>query len=307
VVRTCTVRLTGKAATGTRVDGALLRDLLDTLVDAVAQSVRMRVEGRSKAAGPAPTWLEKAAAFTVEIQAGSTQLVLEAPALAEIAPDRFAQQELFEPMDADASCLDVLAEALDDALAAKPDSDLYDDGLVETLESFGSALRHDVEQIEWLNGRSRRLDRAGVDGLRQLRRQIPREQRVRLAGRLDLLRHSNRMFELILAEGERIRGAVAADVDFAPLGGWLGEHVVASGTARFRPSGRVLRLEAEQVVRAEGDQSVLSKAPVPVLATLDVRSLRVAQGPKSGVSAIFGTWPGNETDDQVLKALRDLS
>jgi hypothetical protein len=101
------------------VSGPLFRDLLDTLVDAVQRSVRLRAEGRSTAGGPTPTWLEKAANFDVEVRAGSTQLVLEAPALGDVAPDRFAQQNLFQPIEADMTCLDVLTDALDDALAGR--------------------------------------------------------------------------------------------------------------------------------------------------------------------------------------------
>jgi hypothetical protein len=69
------VHLTGPAARGVRVGAPMLRDLLDALVDAVQQSVRMRAEGRSRAGGPIPAWLDRAATFVVEIQAGSTQLV----------------------------------------------------------------------------------------------------------------------------------------------------------------------------------------------------------------------------------------
>ena len=31
---------------------------------------------------------------------------------------------------------------------------------------------------------------------------------------------------------------------------------------------------------------------------------RVSQGPRSGVAAIIGKWPGGETDDEIAEALR---
>jgi hypothetical protein len=73
----------------------MLRDLLDALVDAVQQSVRVRAEGRSRAAGPTPAWLDRAATFTVEIQPGSTQLMLDAQTLGDLVPDKFAQVDMF--------------------------------------------------------------------------------------------------------------------------------------------------------------------------------------------------------------------
>ncbi len=303
----CTLRLTGPSARGRRVAAPLLRDLLDTLVDAVQQSVRLRAEGRSRTAGPAPAWLTKAASFEVEIREGSTQLVLEAPPLGDVAPERFAQVELFDPIGPDKTCLDVFADAVDDALGQKADSDLYDDGLVETLESFGHVLDHDIDGIEVFNGRSRRIDRNGVASLRELRRRIPREQRARVAGNLDVLRHSNRTFALLLEGGETLRGAATPDVEFSAIRPLLGEQVVVSGLARFRPSGRVLRIEADRIVAAEGDTAVWATAPRPLLQEIDVRALRLSQGPKSGVAAIFGQWPGDETDEAFDAAVRSLS
>ena len=284
----------------------MLRDLLDTLVDAVQQSVRVRAEGRSRAAGPPPAWLDRAATFTVEIQPGSTQLVLDAPPLGDLVPNKFTQLDMFQPLDPRATCLDVFTDALDDALASKTDSDLYDDGLVETLTRFGRVLDQDVDSFEIRNGRTRTFDRQSVDALRQLRRSIPSDQRVRLAGRLDLLKHSSRIFTLIMATGE-LRGVVVVDADFAKLGQLLGQRVIVSGSAKFRPSGKVLRVEAEQIVAAEGDTTPWEASPQPLFSHLETRALYVPQGPKSGVAAIFGQWPGDETDDDFESAVRDLS
>src|SRR5262249_10076604 len=212
------------------------------------------------------------------------------------------------PVDPKMTCLDVLGEALEDALSGRVDSDLYDDGLVETFEEFGHALEHGLDAIEFRNGRVHgRLDQVGVEALSQLRRNMPAPQRARVAGTLDLLRHSNRMFALILASGETLRGTVADPVDFLELGHLLGQQVIVSGVAYFRASGRVLRVEAEQVVLAGQDASVWAGTPRPLLLPLEPRALRSVQGPRSGVAAIFGAWPGDESDEDVEAALRDLS
>lgn len=300
------LHMTGPAARGARVGAPMLRDLLDVLVDAVQQSVRVRAEGRSRAAGPTPAWLDRAATFLVEIQPGSTQLVLDAQKLGDLVPDKFAQLSTFQPLDPRATCLDVFVEALDDALASKADSDLYDDGLVETLARFGRVLDQEVDSFEIRNGRTRVFDRQSVDSLRQLRRSIPADQRVRVAGKLDLLKHSNRLFALLMP-GVDLRGVVVADVDFTRLGQLLGQQVIVSGTAKFRPSGKVLRVEAEQIVAAEGDTTPWESIPQPLFSELETRSLRIPQGPKSGVAAIFGQWPGDETDEDFESAVRDLS
>jgi hypothetical protein len=67
-------------------------------------------------------------------------------------------------------------------------------------------------------------------------------------------------------------------------------------------------LEAENIRAAsQKEMATLSQVPLPVAGKLDERALRVPQGPRSGVAAIFDQWPGEESDEQIEKALRNLS
>lgn len=292
------IHVTGPAAKGTRVDAATLRDLLDGLVDAVQGAVRLRVEGRSRAPGYAPAWLEKAAAFEVELRRGSTQLVLAAEPLSSV--------DMFEPVAPGSTCIDVFVEALDDALAGKADSDRYDDGLIETLMAFGKVLDRGIRSFELRDGRTRKIERRAIEALGQLRRSIPVDQRVRVAGKLDLLKHSGKSFALELPAGA-VRGVVAGEMDFGQLGQLLGTQVVVAGVAKFRPSGRLLRVEADQIAAAGGDVTLWEVVPRSLFAELDARALRVPQGPRSGVAAIFGQLGQDEGDDDFDAAVRALS
>jgi hypothetical protein len=47
--------------------------------------------------------------------------------------------------------------------------------------------------------------------------------------------------------------------------------------------------------------------PQPGSSKLDVGKLRRPQGPRSGMAAIMGRWPGEESDDDVIAALEKLS
>jgi len=304
---TLTLKLIGPAARGVRVSAALLRDVVNTVVDAVQQSVRLRADGRSRVAGAAPGWLERVSAFDIEIRAGSTELVMESRALSELAPERFAQQELFGPIDAGESCLELFSEAIDDALGAKLDSDRFDDGLIETFTSFGQLFRHGIDRIEIVHGASRVLDKERIESLKSLRRQIPADQQAMVSGKLDLLRHSSRGFELHLDSGETVRGVVGDRTDFQALGPLIGTSVLAAGRATFRPSGRMLRLEADSVGPAGPNASIWSAVPRSLSATLDTRELHQPQGARSGIAAIIGQWPGDETDEEFDAAVNALS
>jgi hypothetical protein len=145
-----------------------------------------------------------------------------------------------------------------------------------------------------------------VQSLRQLRRSFPADQRTRIAGKLDLLKHSSHIFSVTMSAGE-LRGVVVAEADIAPLGELLGQQVIVSGTAKFRPSGSVLRIEADQIIAAEGDTTLWEASPRPLFSDADMRSQHVARDPASGIAAIFGQWPGDENDDDFNDAVRELS
>jgi hypothetical protein len=287
----------------------LLRDLLDALTDAVEQTLRLRVEGRSRAHGRAPAWLERAGRFElVAIESGSTQLTFEAPPLHEAAPELFAQRSLFAAVPAEGSCFDLFAESVSDALAERPESDLYDGGLVDTFQSFSRVFRHRIERIDLLDGRPVSLEPAAIDTFRRLQGSLPPDQRVLIEGKLDLLRHSDRFFTLLLDAGTTLRGVITAEeLDRDSLGRLWGQRALVEGRAKFRPSGSILRIEAERVVPATDRPSPFTELPRPLLAPIDERSLAKPQGPRSGVAAILGQWPGSESEEDFRRALDELS
>jgi hypothetical protein len=280
------------------------------VVDGCQQAVRLSVEGRSTAQGKPPAWLERAATFElVGLREGSTVLIVEAPSLSEAAPECFGQADLFRPVNLSRSCLDLLEESVRDALAALPESDAYDDGLIKTFEGFSRVLRHGVEVLELGGDAPVRIDGTSVEALGRLRRAIPPDQQVRVAGKLDALRHSDRMFTLVLESGTHVRGIAGGDgVDLSTLGELWGRDVVVTGVAKFRPSGSVLRIEAEHIEPADAQALALwSSAPRPVLGALDERALRQPQGPRSGVNAVFGRLADGESDEDIIEALDRLS
>ena len=303
------IRLVGPSARGIRISADILKDLLIFLVQGAQEAVRLRLEGRSRAPGKPSAWIERAAAFDfVGLEAGSTQLLLEARSLRECAPEVFGQSQFFSEVDPSRTSLELLSESLNDAVEGREDSDLFDDGLISTFEELESVTAHGIERVEMDGQRPLSFDRKALHRLGKLRRAIPPDQGVIVAGKLDLLKHRDRIFTLDLEDGTSLRGVISSpEFNLRDLGKLWGTQVRISGTAKFRPSGRVLRVETESVVPAPGDISLWSKSPRPIFAPLDERALHVPQGPKSGVSAIFGQWPGDENEEEFLEALRKIS
>ena len=114
------------------------------------------------------------------------------------------------------------------------------------------------------------------------------------------------MFTLKLETGVTLRG-FAKGVPAETLAGLSGWNAVVSATAVFRPSGKVLRLEADRIEPAGRDFVFRSWEPRPDGGSLDPRELRAPQGPRSGLNANIGRWPGNESEAEIAAALEDLS
>ncbi len=92
-----------------------------------------------------------------------------------------------------------------------------------------------------------------------------------------MVRHSTRSFGLILDGGEEIRGILIEGTSEV-LRGYFGKDITVLGKAIYRPSGTLLRVDASEI-------------------------LPVVEG---GVASFFGSWPGEETDRELLQALEEV-
>ncbi|HEY6138113.1 MAG TPA: hypothetical protein VI670_10160 [Thermoanaerobaculia bacterium] len=289
----------------------MLRDLTRILVEGARGAVRLRVEGRSFARGSVPTWLTTAADFDiVGLREGSTEVTIEAPRLIDAAPVLFQQQHLFHPFDASRTAIDLLEESIAEAAGGQLDTELYDQPLLSRMTEFDRVLAAGYEGIH-MGGAAAAEERVVVRAetvhvVEQLLKRTPQPQNVRISGKLDLIRHSDRMFVLVMPDGQSIKG-VAEGVTPTKLVELFGCNVTMTGTAVFRPAGRVLRLEADDVQPAGDDSGVWSRMPMPLFRSVETAELRRPQGPRSGVNAIFGRWPGEESDDDFAGAIEALS
>jgi hypothetical protein len=304
------IKLNGSHLRRHGVSSLVLQDLFDVIIEGSIRALRLRLEGRSTVAGKLPSWLEAVGDFEVIVN-NPTQIEIEAPPLSVAAPDKFGQVSLFSDIDPSKSSLVFFEDSLEDALKGEADSDLYDNGLLDTFSGFSNLLAHGIDCIEISNGRPRekgplQVSSENVKTIKELQRKTPSNRRVRIAGKVDTIRHSDRMFTLILDSGQALRG-IAVNIEAEELAQFFGKIAVVSGTAVFRPSGSLLRIEAEHIESAKGDVSVWSIEPKPLESDMDARALRKPQDQYSGLNAIFGQWPGDETDDEVLTALEAIS
>ncbi len=284
----------------------VLRDLCDVFVEGAQRCARLVGEGRSVARGTPPSWVTSTADIRVSrFESGSLALGAAAPRLSDVAPEIFAQQALFPTgTDPDATAIDLLLDAAEDAAANLTDSERLDAGVLEVLSRTGSLFARGGTRLTVSSDHRRAvvLDQDVTQRIRTLAEQTPLPRVARVRGILDSLTVSSRSLVLKLDDGSVLRGFAGA-VPVQELGALLGRDVVVEGSVTYRPSGDPLRIEVEEAaLAAPGD---VLWARLPRVEPASVRP-RVPTS-NTGLDALFGKWPGDETDEEIAAGLSELS
>jgi hypothetical protein len=116
---------------------------------------------------------------------------------------------------------------------------------------------------------------------------------------------SRQGFILKLDDGTDVRGLLV-EGDSSDLKDLLNQRVVVHGRAVYRPSGRSLRLDAELVEAGPDESAFWSRIPAAKGRKLDLQSLRQPQTPQSGFANLIGKWPRDETEEEILDALKRM-
>ncbi|HQF14268.1 MAG: hypothetical protein WBH86_07190 [Thermogutta sp.] len=309
-----TIRLRSSAHFGGKVPPGPLGTVLQVLPAAVRRTVLMAVQGRSIARGTSPTWLSAASDVRLVDYASKddTILKLESPRLGDVAPELYEQKQFWPTLPAPQDTgIDLLADVLADLAAGNLDSERFDQPLLRQLTRFEGALEHGFEAIEVLpqrrpTGQPSRLDRSVLEIAERFCAATPPPERVRLAGTLDMVRASTRTFGIRLEQGEELRG-VLLEEDIHKIAPLLGKQVLVLGRVQYKPSGRALRIDAEEVKPAHGDVSLWSRIPPARGQPINASTLRRPQGPRSGLAAVIGRWPGDESDHEIEAWLEEIS
>jgi hypothetical protein len=227
---------------------------------------------------------------------------LEAQSLVDSMPDRFRQAKLFDDLDPRRSPLELFEVALEQALAGNDDSDAFDHGLLKTCAQFRAVLGAGLDSVEIKNGRTVVVDEVSVAQAVRLSKVDYPSRKVRLAGLLETISYSDCRFSLRLDNGTTIVGTTK-ELGTEALRDAFGRKVVVTGTADFRPSGKLLRLNAESVDDATtNDLQIFTSIPRPLVGPAVVERERG----RGGLAAIAGRWPGDESIEQLMEQLAQV-
>ena len=135
---------------------------------------------------------------------------------------------------------------------------------------------------------------------------FPSSQPSRIAATLDSVSTDGRSFTLALPDGEIVHGTIVRE-EIESIAEHVGSEVLVLGYAHFDETGQFLRIDAKEFVAACESDRFFACVPKPRLQSFaDEESHRQPQTSTTGVNAIWGKWPGDETDEELRALLKEI-
>jgi len=312
-----TITFHGPEAVHGKLRSGSVGPLLTMLEPAVRDNLRLAFFSSSRIKGRPQAPLKKASEVRLtglrDTGGGATELVVELPLLRDAAPAFYDQMEFWDDAPKpEETALDILGYTLADIAGGVSLSNRFDPPLLGRIHRLGKILGTGITQVT-LGGHFLSKGRAAppisrqfIDTLRDMIRATPAPRRVRVHGTLDMVRCSDRSFEVVTYAKERLRAAWTP-ADLAPLKEYLNRAVLIEGQALFRPSGTVLRVDADAIRPALREDAFFSNLPRPAAeaAPLPINVARKTAA-HNGYEGIAGTWPGDESIGELLDTLQEL-
>jgi hypothetical protein len=276
-------------------------------------SLRMAMEGASVAPGRPPSWLERASDIRFleySHDGDDTLIALGLPRLGEAAEDLYRQRTLWDTRpDSDDTAFEVFRRVVDEVAADDKESPWYDRQLLTRLARMKQLFDSELAAIAMSNT----LVNATVTSTAAcLGASTPASRQVRIVGVLDMIRHSTRGFSLRLESSEEVHGVEVHGVmesaeGLAALPAHFGKTVLVSGRAVYRPSGRLLRIDAVGIENGANASPLFSRIPPPQIVRPSTSGRwKLSETGRRGVPAFFGTWPGDESDADLAALVTDI-
>ncbi len=307
-------RLEGSEGLGRRPRPELIGPVLSSLHDTLQDAVRMGFLHASHPRGRIPKVLSAAADVRfidhIADDENSTTLRFEVATFGSAAAELFQQRVLWNdgPTE-DQTAFELLGLTLNDVLERKTESNRFDGSLLARIGRYKSTLRGGLNAIGLPDAhiaRPARIDREVVDAAGALHDVTPQQRRVRVTGRLDLMGASQGVLKLQVRGAEVVTAIWTGKRPIDELSGLFNRDVVLEGLGVFRPSGSLLRIDADAVAGATQQDEFFRELPRAVIAKDYVRLARLKPGETSAYARIFGCIPAEESDEEFQAALRAL-
>ena len=308
-------RLEGPSGLGAKPRPELIGPVLTHLHDTLQDAVRMGFMHSSQARGRIPKGIKAAAdvRYIGHSQAddNATLLRFEVSPFGDVAADLFKQTRLWDDMPTpDQTAFELLGAALDDIGTRREDSNRFDPGLLRRIARYKIIFRRGLSRIvlpDVASPRPSQFDAAVIDAAHALSDATPQSRRVRVNGRLDLMGVSQGVIKIHDVGGAVVTALWESKEPIDELRSLLNRDVICEGVGVFRPSGTLLRIDADAIAAAGAGDAGFAVVPRAVKVGDINRQLLLKSGEDSAYRELLGSIPPEESDEDFAAAIEAMS
>lgn len=291
--------------------GPVFTHLHDTLQDAV----RMGFLHSSRARGRIPACLKAAAEVHFvghsTNKTGATLLHFEVPSFGSVAGELFDQKQFWDDGPTpEQTAFELLGAALSDVRKKQKESNRFDRGMLQRVSSYRRILKRGISRIglpDTALTDAGEIDQIAVDAASELCAATPSPRRVRVAGRLDLMAAKQAVLKLDINEGLFVTAVWEGVQPVEALKDFFNRDVVIEGAGVFRPSGSLLRIDADAITFAGAQDEYFRQLPTAMSAPEYQVITRLRPGEKSPFGRILSSIPAEESDEEFAAAVEAFS
>jgi len=286
--------------------------LAESIINIAKGALQIRLGGISSKPGKTPDFLDKALKITLKgITESSTKLALESPTFADSLEGvqlNVFQPELGEELQHQTPMsLFMLAykEAFDENDSEK---NFLDKALLKNLTDLQSFFRSEDEELIISNRDSipeLHLKKSDFKRIKILEDAIPEPTNVVVNGIIDILEHSRSKITVKTEQGNLI-GSIKNKTQQEIIKNFWGREATIFGTGHFKPNGRLSYVEIERIFEATEEDKHFSKVPAVESVIHQVKRQTAKHATKNWMNEIAGKWPGDETDEEFERLLKEL-
>lgn len=185
------------------------------------------------------------------------------------------------------------------------DYEWVDKPLLKKLSDFKSLFLTDSETIQFSNRGSVPeliLKKNDFDKINSIQESIPEAQFAVISGKLDTLKYSASRILVETNEGF-VNGILSEDISTEEISKYWGKDITLTGTAHYKPNGRLSFIEVERVFPMEESNLFFNKIPKTENIEQQIKRQLSEKKHFNYLSEIVGQWPGEESFEEILTQL----
>ena len=307
------LRLSGLPEHQGHIKAKCLGRVIDGLLTTAERVAFLLATGHGSRTGSKPGWLDDTVNFTITgLRPGSTVFDIEAPQIGDTAGVRLTQQDLWHirpNVSSTNTALDLVALAIEEALASDPAGDYFDSSVLEAILRFAKAAGAHGAVYELMSEGSAHprfaIDDDVCTRIERKLKNIPAPRTSVVSGRLEEIRHSSGRFVVRINSGVQILGEIdTSALSVEALRSLWGRKTTVQGLVHFKANGHPRLIEAYKISSyLEGDKIF---EELPSASTLNPRSLSTSQQRNDRPAKpmdLSDSWPGDEPIEELLAQL----